>query len=140
MAALLFAAATAADVSVEARAVLVRGAVGDAAAVEFLAWADEQDLPDPERVLANPASFELPERGDRAYAALAAVAAAVVADLTPERWIAGWQVLGRVADDVPDIAATAARVLARSRPAGTAPPSEVRAFLPLLRDAGMIEQ
>jgi hypothetical protein len=63
----------------EARSALVRGAVGDGAGVEFLAWLIEMDLPDPEEVLADPASFRLPKRGDRAYAALAAVAAAVAA-------------------------------------------------------------
>ena len=50
--------------------------------MEFLAWSSELDLPDPEAVLADPTSFVLPERGDRAYAALSSVAAAVVADPT----------------------------------------------------------
>ena len=31
------------------------------------------------------------QRGDRAYAALAAIAAAVAADPTPDRWTAGWR-------------------------------------------------
>ena len=124
----------------EARSALVRGAVGDGAGVEFLAWLIEMDLPDPEEVLADPASFRLPERGDRAYAALAAVAAAVAANPTPERWTAGWQVLGLAAQAAPDVAAVAARVLARCRPEGAALPAQIKLFAPVLRDAGLLAQ
>jgi hypothetical protein len=107
--------------------------------VEFLAWLIEMDLPDPEEVLADPASFRLPERGDRAYAALAAVAAAVAANPTPERWTAGWQVLGLAAQAAPDVAAVAARVLARCRPEGAALPAQIKLFAPVLRDAGLLQ-
>jgi hypothetical protein len=124
----------------EARSALVRGAVGDGAGVEFLAWLVEMDLPDPEEVLADPASFRLPERGDRAYAALAAVAAAVAANPTPERWTAGWQVLGLAAEAAPDVAAVAARALARCRPEGAALPAQIKLFAPVLRDAGLLAQ
>ena len=139
MAARLLAAAGASGVSDEARSALVQGAVGDGAAIEFLAWLSEMDLPDPEQVLAEPASFRLPERGDRAYAALAAVAAAVAADPTPERWTAGWQVLGLAADAAPDVAAVAARVLAKCRPEGAALPAEIHQFIPVLRAAGLLQ-
>jgi hypothetical protein len=139
MAARLMAAAGAAGSGDEARSALVRGAVGDGAGVEFLAWLIEMDLPDPEEVLADPASFRLPERGDRAYAALAAVAAAVAANPTPERWTAGWQVLGLAAEAAPDVAAVAARVLARCRPEGTALPAQIHLFAPVLRDAGLLQ-
>src|ERR1700678_1067589 len=139
MAARLMAAGNAAGRSDEARSALVRGAVGDGAGVEFLAWLIEMDLPDPEEVLADPASFRLPERGDRAYAALAAVAAAVAADPTPERWTPGWQVLGLAADAAPDVAAVAARVLAKCRPDGAALPAEIHRFAPLLRAAGLLQ-
>jgi AAA domain (dynein-related subfamily) len=140
MAARLMTATDAAGASDQARSALVRGAVGDGAGVEFLAWLVQMDLPDPEEVLANPASFRLPERGDRAYAALASIAAAVAAQPTPERWTAGWQVLGGCAAEAPDVAATAARVLARCRPDGTALPAEIRLFAPVLRDAGLLAQ
>jgi hypothetical protein len=97
------------------------------------------DLPDPEAVLADPEAFVLPARGDRVYAALAAVAAVVASDPTPERWQAGWRVLGTVGKETPDVAAMAARILARCRPDGAPPPPEIRLFLPLLRDAGFME-
>jgi hypothetical protein len=122
----------------EVRSALVRGSVGEGAGVEFLAWLAEMDLPDPEAALADPGSFSLPKRGDRAYAAVAAVAAVVAADPTPERWTAGWKVLGKAASGAPDVAAVAARTLARCRPDGTPLPAEVRLFAPVLRDAGLI--
>jgi hypothetical protein len=117
----------------------VRGAVGDGAGTEFLAWLTEMDLPDPEEVLADPDKFQLPERGDRAYAALASIAAAVAARPTAERWAAGWRVLGACAQAAPDVAAVAARVLAKCRPddIGQMPP-EIVMFAPLLRDAGLL--
>jgi ATPase family associated with various cellular activities (AAA) len=139
MAARLMAAAGASGTGDEARSALIRGAVGDGAGVEFLAWLVEMDLPDPEQILADPASFRLPERGDRAYAALAAIAAAVAADPTAERWTAGWRVLGLAADAAPDVAAVAARVLARCRPEGADLPAEIRLFAPVLRDAGLLQ-
>jgi len=89
-------------------------------------------------VLADPASFRLPERGDRAYAALASIASAVASNPTPERWTAGWQVLGLAADAAPDVAAVAARVLAKCRPEGAALPAEIHRFAPVLRDAGLL--
>jgi hypothetical protein len=139
MAARLMAAAGAAGTSDDARSALIRGAVGEGAGVEFLAWLSEMDLPDPEVVLADPASFRLPERGDRAYAALAAIAAAVAGDPTPDRWTAGWQVLGLSADVAPDIAAVAARILARCRPPDvTTLPEEIKLFAPVLKDAGLL--
>jgi hypothetical protein len=138
MAARLWAASGAAGSSEESRAALVRGAVGEGAGVEFLAWVAEMDLPDPEAVLADPAGFLLPARGDRAYAAVAAVAAVVAANPAPERWAAGWQVLGRAAETAPDVAAVAARTLARCRPEGAAPPAELQLFAPVLRDAGLL--
>jgi hypothetical protein len=140
MTARLLAASRASGAGDDAVSALVRGAVGDGAGAEFLAWSAELDLPDPEAVLADPSSFVLPERGDRAYAALSSIAAAVVADTTVERWMAGWKVLGAAGERAPDVAAVAARLLARCRPAGAAAPPEIKAFLPLLRDAGMLER
>jgi hypothetical protein len=138
MTARLWAAADAAGVGGETRSVLLRGCVGDGAGAEFLTWLAEMDLPDPEEALADPAAFVLPERADRAYAALAAITAAVTADLTPERWTAGWQVLATAATGAPDVAAAAARQLARHRPDGAPLPPEIRLFAPVLRDAGLL--
>jgi hypothetical protein len=139
MAARLWTAATVSGVGEEVRGVLVRGSVGDAAGVEFCAWAESMDIPDPEAVLADPDSFVLPDRGDRAYAALTAVASAVAANPTLERWATAWRVIGKVGQATPDVAAVAARTLARCRPPGAPVPVEVKVFLPILRDAGLMQ-
>jgi hypothetical protein len=138
MAAVLLAAGQSAGTDDAVLSLLIRGAVGQGPGVEFLTWLVEADLPDPEMLLADPSSFVPPERGDRAYAALASVAAAVAAHPTPERWIAAWQIFGQCGERAPDVAATAARALARARPPGAPVPKEVHAFAPLLRDAGLL--
>jgi MoxR-like ATPase len=117
---------------------LVCGCVGPGTAAEFLTWLVEADLPDPEAVLADPDSFVLPERGDRAFAALSSIAAVVASDPSGGRWERGWQAFARAAAEVPDVAAAAARVLARCRPPGVPIPPAVAAFTPLLRDAGLL--
>lgn len=137
-AARLCAAADAAGATKTARRLLVRGCVGDGPAVELLSWIENVDLPDPESALADPDAFVLPDRGDRALAVLAALAAAVVGNNTPERWQQGWAVLGRVAAERPDVAAVAARVLAANRPAGASAPKEAKVFAPVLRAAGLL--
>lgn len=137
MAALLWTVATVSGASEQARAALVMGSVGQGAGLELVNWASEMDLPDPEEVLLDPESFVMPTRGDRAHAALSAVAAAVAADPTEQRWLAGWKVLGRAADKGADVAALAARVLAQCRPEGVSAPTELKRFAPLLREAGL---
>ncbi len=138
MAATLVAASQSVEASSPVIAALVTGCIGAGPGIEFLSWLEELDLPDPEMVLADPDRFELPERGDRAYAVLTSVAAAVAADPTVERWAAGWKVMGRAGETAPDVAAMAARILARCRPEGAAAPAEAAAFLPLLREAGLL--
>jgi hypothetical protein len=117
------------------------GCVGDGPGGEFIAWAKTIDLPDPEELLATPAQFTLPERGDLAYAVLAAVATAVVSRCTTERWAAAWEILGAAADQgAADIAAAAARQLARlRREKPELPlPTQVSKFVPILKEAGLL--
>lgn len=138
MSARLLAACEAGNASDRVRTALLRGTLGDGAGLELNVFLVELDLPDPEMVLADPDSFELPDRADRALAALSAVTAAVAARPTLERWNAGWVVLDRAADRASDVAAVAARVLARCRPEGAPVPREVARFAPLLRRAGLV--
>ena len=138
MVALLWTAATVAGASEQARATLVMGSVGQGTGLELLNWASEMDLPDPELVLLDPDAFVMPERGDRAYAALSAVAAAVAANPTEQRWLAAWKVLAHASDRGADVAALAARVLAQCRPDGVRAPAELKLFAPLLREAGLL--
>ncbi|MFI2764491.1 AAA family ATPase [Streptomyces echinatus] len=112
----LLAFATAASASREVLALLVRGAVGDGPGLELLAHLDRMDLPDPETLLADPASAELPERGDLRQAALEAVVAAVGARPSKQRWEAGWAVLVRALETgAPDLLVGPAAVLASLR-------------------------
>ncbi|MFN2606679.1 MAG: AAA family ATPase [Acidimicrobiales bacterium] len=138
MAARLWTAASAAGASTEAETALITGAVGEGAGIELLMWEMEMDLPDPEAVLADPDGFQVPERGDRAYAVLSSVAAAVAADPTVARWLAGWRVLGKAGDEAPDVAAVPARVLAGCRPKGAPAPPEAKLFAPLFKGAGWV--
>jgi hypothetical protein len=128
-----------ADESVQAT--LTAGCVGAPAAVEFGAWQSELELPDPEEALADPASFELPERGDRAYAALSRIAAAVIANNTQERWEAAWLAIDTgIRNGKADIAISIIRVLVRHRPDGAKPPRKVLGTVaPVLREAGLFE-
>jgi hypothetical protein len=112
----LLAFGTAASVSREVLALLVRGAVGDGPGHELLAHLDRMDLPDPESLLADPAAAELPERGDLRQAALEAVVAAVGARPERARWEAGWAVLVRALETgAPDLLVAPATALAALR-------------------------
>jgi len=135
----LLAACGAAKASDEARAVLVAGAVGDGPALEFLSWLEHADLPDPELVLADPDAFELPERSDRAFAALTAVAAVAIARGDAASWSAAWRVLAKATRAAPDVATLVARTLARHRPNGAPLPTAVLELVPVLRAAGLLE-
>jgi MoxR-like ATPase len=134
----LLAAWEAAGASEEARAVLVEGAVGDGAAIEFLAWLEHLDLPDPVALLEDPSSFALPERSDRAFAVLTAVAAVAIADRGSRRWDQAWQIVARAADGAPDVATLVARSLAAHRPEGASVPEALFELAPVLRAAGLL--
>ncbi|GAB3159167.1 MoxR family ATPase [Micromonospora sonneratiae] len=115
----------------------VVGAVGDGAGLEFLSYLDELDLPDPERVLADPGAFALPARGDRQLAFLTAMVSAVQSRTTRQRWEAGWVVLAKAVDaGVPDVAARAAMDLAAMRQVDWPVPDAVDAFIEVLRLSG----
>jgi hypothetical protein len=135
----LLAACSAAGASEDTRDTLVMGAVGDGAAIEFLSWLEHLDLPDPEQVLADPDSFELPERSDRAFAVMTAVATVAIANGDPARWEQAWRVVSKAAERAPDVATLVARTLASHRPAGAELPEAVLELAPILRAAGLLE-
>nr|WP_202542214.1 AAA family ATPase [Streptomyces sp. SID2563] len=123
----------------DAVAAALTGAVGDGAGIELLSYLENLDLPDPDRVLADPDAFALPERGDRQLAFLIAVVAAVQAEPTRPRWEAGWAVLAKaVAAGVPDVAARAAMDLAAMRDTDWPVPEGIDAFLELLQLSGAL--
>lgn len=122
----LLAFGTAASVSRDVLATLVRGAVGDGPGLELLAHIDRMELPDPDSLLADPAAAELPERGDLRQATLEAVVAAVGARPERERWEAGWAVLVRALETgAPDLLVAPAKALAALRRDGWEVPETV---------------
>jgi hypothetical protein len=120
---------------------LLAGSVGPAAAAEFLAWRSESELPDPERVLADPSSFVLPSRGDRIYASLTSIVAAVAESPTASRWQAAWEAIA-IASQAghTDIAVAVVRSLLSLRPDGAAPPTATLVTMaPVLKEAGLFD-
>ncbi|MBW8802795.1 MAG: sigma 54-interacting transcriptional regulator, partial [Catenulisporales bacterium] len=116
MALRLLAFGYASDADLEAVAMAIRGAVGDGAGMELMAFLERRDLPDPEAVLADPDVAELPERGDLVHATLAAVVDAIAREPSRERWESGWQLMARLAATVPvDLLAAPAMQLAALR-------------------------
>ncbi|WP_028568871.1 AAA family ATPase [Salinispora tropica] len=112
----LIAFATAADTSREVLSMLVRGTVGDGPGLELLASLDRMDLPDPEVLLADPATAVLPERGDLRQAVLDAVVEAVRRRPERSRWDAAWTLLVRALETgAPDLVVVPASALARLR-------------------------
>lgn len=112
----LIAFATAAGSSRDVLSLLVRGTVGDGPGLELLAALDRMDLPDPEVLLADPASATLPERGDLRQAVLDGVAAAVRRQPEKSRWDAAWALLARALETgAPDLVVVPATTLAALR-------------------------
>lgn len=119
---------------------LIAGCVGTGVAHEFREWVKEMDIPDPEKILADPTKAMVPDRGDRILATCNSVAAAAidpgkrgetVKGKQPEheqRWLACWTYLDRVATaQGKDLVFPAARLICRSenRPVGVLPPKLV---------------
>ncbi|CAL9604894.1 AAA family ATPase [Streptomyces sp. enrichment culture] len=139
MALRLLAAGYATGAGREALAAALTGAVGEGAGIELLSYLEHLDLPDPDRVLADPGAVSLPERGDRQLAFLIAVVSAIQSDLTRERWEAGWAVLAKAVEaGVPDVAARAATDLAAMRAPDWPVPPGIDAFVDLLQRSGAL--
>lgn len=141
MASRLLAYCDEAGVAETVHALLLAGAVGPAVAAEYLAWRDDLELPDPEAVLRDPDGFTLPERGDRAFAALAALTAAVMTNNTRERWEAAWRAIAAgTAEGRTDIAIAAIRSLIAHRPDGAVPAAAtLTKMAPVLKTAGLFD-
>jgi hypothetical protein len=122
------------------RRLLVRGCIGPGASAEFLTYRQSVDLPDPEKVLADPANFPMPQRADQIYVIGAGVMAVLRHNLTSSRWHAAGQVLERIANSGhPDIAVSFARVWIKERPGAETPTSSVlTSLVPLLKEARLI--
>ena len=118
---------------------LVAGTVGAGPAIEFLRFAAEADLPDPEELLADPSSVRADVRSDLLLAGLGGVVGAVAMRPTEARWEAAWEVLAAVCEaNRADIAALAADELLALREPDWAPPASALAFVDILREAALM--
>ena len=126
----------------EARRLLVHGAVGAPVGHEYLTWLESLDLPDPEKLLADPGSGMLADlRPDRVHVALQGVLAAFTGDPTPQRWTAAMQVCVTAARDSGlDPAVPVVRALLRPgrRPATAEVPEGLGVFGTALTMAGLL--
>ncbi len=122
----LIAFATAAGTSRDVLSMLVRGTVGDGPGLELLASLDRMDLPDPETLLADPASAVLPERGDLRQAVLDGVVEAVRKRPERSRWDAAWALLVLALETgAPDLVVVPAATLASLRRDDWEVPAEI---------------
>ena len=95
---------------------LVRGTVGDGPGLELLASLDRMDLPDPEVLLADPATAVLPERGDLRQTVLDGVVEAVRRRPEQSRWNVAWTLLVLALETgAPDLVVVPAATLAALR-------------------------
>lgn len=92
-------AAQVAGASFDVSMILIKGAVGAGPGEEFNSWMKNQDLPDPEAVLADPTIWT-PDESRRWMIHIVAngVCAAYQAKPTPERWDACWAFFGHIVD------------------------------------------
>lgn len=138
----LAALASSLDMSKTVQKLLVYGCVGASSGHEFLIWADAQDLPDPELLLANPSLVDFAGmRPDRMYVVLQAVLSAVMRNPKPDRWEAAMELCALAAHGGGlDAAVPVVRALVRpgSRPAGANMPSSIKVFAGPLALAGLL--
>lgn len=91
---------------------LIEGAVGPGAAIEFQTFMSKVDLPDPEELLANPNSVKFPKGMDKQFIILNSLVSAVLNNYSVDRWEAVWKILGKAMDSIAeDITLPAARTL-----------------------------
>lgn len=121
---------------------LVFGCVGAAAGHEFLVWADAQDLPDPEDLLADPGLIEFDRmRPDRLYVVLQSVLSAIIRTPTAHRWETAVELCARAAgQEGLDAAVPVVRALVRPgvRPVGANMPASIKVFAGPLSLAGLM--
>jgi hypothetical protein len=117
----LLAACESVDANQETLAACVYGCVGEAAGAQFFTWLNEQELPDPEQLLKDPRSIQLPQRGDLAIAILASVLNRVRLECTVPRWEAARELLSVAAEQQAEIARTAEGALWTIKPANHDP-------------------
>lgn len=118
------------------------GCVGEGMGTAFAVWVLNADLPNPRDILDNPKSYDWADpRLDRTFVVLTGVVAVATADGTKEMWDKAWAVLGNAAEsDRADLGVGAAIRLQRVAKTGWLPPAAVKAFMPILKESGLISE
>ena len=125
----------------DAALIALKGAVGEGAAIEYLAWLATADLHDPEDVLANPDIVAWSdERPVRLWALIGSVSALVTTRADKATWEKGVAVLIACAEgNRPDVAMPAALRLLNNVPKGAKiPQAAQRAFSSILTRSGRL--
>lgn len=120
---------------------LAVGTIGPGAALEFLNYRKNLDLPDPELVLKNAENFALPERPDHVYVILAGAMSVVHRNSGDvETWTQMGKLLELVASSgYPDLAVNVAKTWIQAKPEGAIPNAELlKALVPLMKTANLI--
>lgn len=108
----------------DAALLVLIGCVGEAAAIEYLAWVAATDLYDPEAVLADPKIVDWTNRPDRIFALMASVVGLVRLRGNKSTWESGIAVMVACAKSGrPDLAYPGARSLLASVPSGAKTPA-----------------
>jgi hypothetical protein len=119
----------------------IGGAVGQGLAIEFVSFMRNLDLPDPEKILADPSSFKMDKykgRGDQVFAILSNLHATITSKLDEKRYNAFWEVLGKVAEaGVMDIGAAWARSSSKMYQTGWKVPAAVNKYSKILQEIGI---
>lgn len=121
---------------------LVNGLVGVGAGAELLSYIENVDLPDPDSLLQNPFTLEIPSRADRTYAIGASVINAISRQVDEKRWQNAGIIISSIANGgYADIAVVLARKWMQLRPNDTVKPDSesLRALSPILRTAGLVK-
>lgn len=138
----LSAYARAVGASPDVRRLLVAGCIGDPVTHEYLTWANNQDLPNPEDLLNHPATVDFTGmRADRVFVTLQAVLGAYSRQPSAKRWERAIDVCAHAANQAGvDPAVPVVRSLMRPdiRPNGSAVPSSIKLFAPALALAGLL--
>ena len=122
-----------ADADEETILLVAASLVGAGAAIEYLAYEDNADLPDSDQLLADPTLFADLKRSDQKHAALEAVVARITQDPKRRQWRKAFNVCIQAArQGAPDIAAAAAMRLIDIKPPGTGLPPGHEVFNAIL--------
>jgi len=122
----------------EAMLLVTTGCVGEAAAIEFVAWVVSSDLYDPEAVIKDPSIVDWTIRPDRIFALMTSVTAIAQSRGDKATWEAVMEVVTKCAESGrPDLAYPSARSLMSSQPkAAKVPAGVVDAFGDLFEKMG----